>query len=231
MNSSSDDNSIFDRLADGELPADERRELLSSLDERTDGWRRCALALLEAQTWRKEFNSLVRTEAPPTAVQVAVAMPSQLPARPVRVLVLAASTLLAFGLGWSLHTQSDLQDISSYTVKTEVPAVDQLNRKADLPAEKIHESRDAVTLVVRDVEGRHQRVQLPLMKASALGDQWTQGPSAVPADLRAGLQNRGLDVRRERRYAPLFFEQGKGLVPMVIPVDDTYVVPVNRPVY
>ncbi len=226
-----DDNVLFDRLADGELADDERHELLSSLDGRTDGWRQCALALLEAQTWRKEFKTFIQQEAPPTVVQVEAAMPSRLPARPVRWLALAASTLLAFGLGWRLHPQSEVGDISNHIATTTVPSVDRELPDLELPADEFSDTRDAVTLVVRDTQGRNQRVRLPLMDASALGDQWTQASSAVPAELRVGLQNRGFDVHRERRYAPLFFEQDKGLVPMVVPVDDTYVVPVSRPVY
>ena len=47
---------VFDRLADGELgPADERA-LLAALDDEPGAWRRCALALLEAQAWRRELG-------------------------------------------------------------------------------------------------------------------------------------------------------------------------------
>src|SRR5262245_7197050 len=44
------DDVLFDRLVDGELSADERRHFLTSLDDRPDGWRRCAIAFLEAQS-------------------------------------------------------------------------------------------------------------------------------------------------------------------------------------
>ena len=54
---------------------------------------------------------------------------------------------------------------------------------------------------------------------------------ALPPALREKFQDRGLDVQRRRRYALLFFERDEQLVPMVVPVDDTYVVPVNRPVF
>jgi hypothetical protein len=52
------DDILFDRLVDGELSGAERRALLESLDARPQAWRRCALAFLEAQTWRKEFREL-----------------------------------------------------------------------------------------------------------------------------------------------------------------------------
>ncbi len=225
------DNALFDRLADGELTPEERRELLASLDGRPDGWRQCALALLEAQVWREQLKSYVRTEAPPTTVQVEAATPSQLPARSVRVWALAASTLIAFALGWSLQPQNKVAPSPNELASNEVPVVEQLQPEVNAPVKRLTDSSDAVTLVVRDVEGRNQRVSLPLVDAETLGGQWAQASSSVPAELRAGLQNRGLDLRSKRRYAPLFFEQDQGLVPMVVPVDDTYVVPVNRPVY
>ena len=51
---------IFDRLVDGELSEAERRELLQMLDRRPDGWRRCALAFLEQQTWGQALAEQVR---------------------------------------------------------------------------------------------------------------------------------------------------------------------------
>ena len=43
-------------LADGELDEDSRRTLLSRLDQTSDGWRRCALAFLEAQCLGESFE-------------------------------------------------------------------------------------------------------------------------------------------------------------------------------
>ena len=53
------DDAIFDRLVDGELSASERQQLLAALDTTDDGWRRCALAFLEAQTWGQQIKHLV----------------------------------------------------------------------------------------------------------------------------------------------------------------------------
>lgn len=54
---------VFDRLVDGELPEPERREVLLSLDRQPDGWRQCALAFLEAQTWGQSLAQYVREPA------------------------------------------------------------------------------------------------------------------------------------------------------------------------
>ena len=43
-------------LADGELDEESRRTLLSRLDQTSDGWRRCALAFLEAQCLGESFE-------------------------------------------------------------------------------------------------------------------------------------------------------------------------------
>src|SRR5690349_18552203 len=52
-----DDSRVLDRLVDGELSELERQELLSALDDEPAGWRRCALAFLEAQTWGADLKS------------------------------------------------------------------------------------------------------------------------------------------------------------------------------
>ncbi len=48
----------IDRLVDGELNEAQRRELLLALDRSPDGWRRCALAFLEAQCWGEALRAI-----------------------------------------------------------------------------------------------------------------------------------------------------------------------------
>src|SRR4029079_10623055 len=76
-NDTFNDDVRFDRLVDGEMTASERRQLLESLDSRPEGWRRCALAFLEAQSWREDLGQVacgVRSEtnkstSPPPSIQ------------------------------------------------------------------------------------------------------------------------------------------------------------------
>jgi len=46
----------IDLLVDGELSEDRRERLLRRLEEGDDGWKRCAMGFLEAQTWRGAMN-------------------------------------------------------------------------------------------------------------------------------------------------------------------------------
>ena len=54
------DPQVLDRLVDGELADGDRRTVLESLERQPDGWRQCALAFLEAQTWGQTLTDYVR---------------------------------------------------------------------------------------------------------------------------------------------------------------------------
>ena len=92
-----DDALQLDRLVDGELSAEARRAFFARLDASPEGWKRCALAFLEAQAWRESFVEAAR-EAPASATTAVV--------RPVRPRVApwmarAAVVLAASALGWA----------------------------------------------------------------------------------------------------------------------------------
>lgn len=59
MNSMPNDKEhLLDLLVDGELSESQRRELLLWCERDPEGWRRCALAFLEAQSWSQELAGL-----------------------------------------------------------------------------------------------------------------------------------------------------------------------------
>ena len=60
MRSSPLDDGFIDRIVDGELTPAELRAAIDRLDREPDGWKRCALAFLEAQCWRESFRALGR---------------------------------------------------------------------------------------------------------------------------------------------------------------------------
>src|ERR1017187_5596583 len=66
----------FDLLVDGELSETDRRDLLLELEHEPDGWRRCALAFLEAQCWKAELRQIA---APAAAELVRLEPVSQIP--------------------------------------------------------------------------------------------------------------------------------------------------------
>lgn len=114
---------LLDRLVDGELAPPEQQALLRHLDQIEGGWRRCALAFVEAQVWKQELGDWA-TEEPSPAPTAATSRASGTPAndtaagstsggltpwqrRMFTVLSMAASFVLAFVLGFALHRDQD----------------------------------------------------------------------------------------------------------------------------
>jgi hypothetical protein len=99
------DDAELDSLVDGSLAEPRRRSLLLALEAAPDGWRRCALAFLEAQAWRAALGELEGAAPSPVADVPAPTIVS--PARRQYVSLMkqalrAAVVLLAFGTGWML---------------------------------------------------------------------------------------------------------------------------------
>jgi len=57
-----EDECLLDLLVDGELDERRRRQLLLSFEEQPSGWRRCALAFLEAQSWGGSFKAMLKEQ-------------------------------------------------------------------------------------------------------------------------------------------------------------------------
>ncbi|HEX5471834.1 MAG TPA: hypothetical protein VFW73_08100 [Lacipirellulaceae bacterium] len=217
----STDDVLLDRLVDGELTEPERRQLLQSLDERPDGWRRCALSFLEAQSWREELVNFARPEGRKPKAVARVTSDSRWSAA-VQWLAIAATVMIAFGLGWLQHG-AGLQSVSATTSQNAGLA------NAGPPfAVPPHSRRgnDALTLYVRDNMGHMNPVHVPLVDAGALDRELgVQFKTGLPAALRNELQNHGYTVQSKRRYAPLWLENGH---PMIVPVEDTQILPVGN---
>ncbi len=56
---------LCDRLVDNELSPAEQRELLAALEDEPGGWRRCALAFVEANVWRDSLHGVRAEQAVP----------------------------------------------------------------------------------------------------------------------------------------------------------------------
>jgi hypothetical protein len=225
------DDAMIDRLVDGELSGDERRELLTSLDAQPDGWRRCALAFLEAQTWRSDMRRIIAPAAVAPANTSTSAVATHVPQSSRRYggawLAVAAALLVAFGLGRQLGVgeRAELNQAQLAGVEEAVPTPRANVDEAELP------TGDAVTLVVNDHRGVPQRVSVPLVEGRRLGAHFSDTPHWSSPELERRLDAQGLNLAAHRRYAPMYFEQQNQKIPFIVPVDDAVVTPVNRPVY
>ena len=224
-----DDDIRFDRLVDGELNEDEYRELLSSLDDEPGGWRRCAMAFLEAQAWSKELRAQHKeAEAAPVAATATSAKSNYAGL----LLAVAASFLCAFLLG--------LQFRGGPSVAPQPPAFVDGSRSpsVDVPAESIVESGEPVmppgpnraghvTLVMDRPDGSSEEIDLPVFDVdNEYGRFLLENSTAIPAHLRRTLQDLGYEVHRDLRWAPFELDEGRR---MFVPYGEVEIKPVaNR---
>ena len=224
----SNDDILFDRLVDGELPSAERSALLSSLDAQPDGWRRCALAFLEAQAWRQASVQLVLEANRPSEVTSSSLEHKDHSRNQLHWLVLAASVFIAFTLGLAFGdlphpTPTATSGSSNSMIAESAPQ----SESRELP--RTFSPNDALTLWARDESGRAHPLRVPLVDAAALDRQLgSQFPSNMPANVRDQLHQRGYQVESKQRYAPLWLDNGR---PLILPVEDAKIVPVSNAVY
>jgi hypothetical protein len=137
---------------------------------------------------------------------------------------------MAFGLGWVV--QGRVNDCSA-TASLNALADENAPEPSDFPmVEGLldgHSDDDALTMWVHNDQGRPQPLSVPLVDAAVVDRQFgMQFQSGIPRHVRQQLEEDGYRVESRRRYAPLWFDGGR---PLVVPVEDTQIVPVNRVVY
>lgn len=214
-----DEQRVLDRLVDGELGAEERRALLASLDDEPGAWRRCALAYVEAQSWRWQLSRLA---AEPlvckTSADVVVATQKRRRRFWELGLAIAASLLVAFGLG------TRFAPTEKATAELSTPAQTQIDLAADNetePAPEIAEESpkwETLTLAATDGADADNPFQLRVLSADEPEEDWTlDEQSELPASLQSLLEASGLQVERQRRLLPIDLSDGRR---MVVPVDE-----------
>jgi hypothetical protein len=114
------DDRLIDRLVDGALPDAERRAVLARLKVEPGAWRRCALAFLEAQSWREALSPLVV----PASGERPVLVPEQAGGRlgVPWLTAIAAGLLAAFALGWSARGVAPGEAAGGSLTKAEIQA-------------------------------------------------------------------------------------------------------------
>ncbi len=223
----------IDLLVDGELDDARRRELLLRLENTPGAWRRCALAFLEAQSWRQGAGAMLAEPSPasPAPVSVAVAV------EPVashsfwrsswgNLLAVAASFGCAFALGaWYRSSDGPVTAQGAGAVAIVDPAAsDPASNVAAGAADNTPE--DYVTLLVDGVaDGESNQMQLPVRAWGDVADSFAQQPLAIPDSLIEEIEQAGHTVRQRRQLVPVDLQDGRQ---MIVPMDEVQIVPVSR---
>ena len=239
MNKAFDDDARFDRLVDGELSAGEYRALIASLDDEPAGWRRCALAFLESQALAGEISG-VRcgmtlgddgADAPvnpaPTAGLAKTSRPRSF--RLTTLLAMAASFLVAFGLGIALPRwlpPRGQQPVVAGAAGVS-PAVTSVATNSNQPRHESFKPIGNVHFVVDGPGGDSTSVgNVPIFEGPGSVDQWlaNERPALSP-ELLQTLQQRGHQVERQIEYVTMQLDDGRQVI---VPVERYQIRPANR---
>jgi len=227
-----DDDARFDRLVDGALSPTEYKIFVAALEDEPGGWRRCAIAFLEAQAWGKEFAAIRRTEQDAPFVPPPAEMKGVHPRRywfaAGSMLCAAASLLLAFGLGIFTHgrlfTPRNMDGIatspsSKAALKPEV--------SPDEPAEK--DGIDHVRLVIDRGAGLSpQEIVVSLQDAAEPGSNYVPAEPAISDRVLRSLRLRGHKIDRQQEYIPIDLQDGRHVI---LPVEEYRITPVSNKSY
>lgn len=211
---------LIDLLVDGELDEARRGQLLTSLDDVPDGWRRCALAFLEGQAWKESVRAPAVVAAAPAVSIAPRASAWRFPRRLDSWLSIAASAVFGFGLamGTDFITDRPVPRVS-VAQAPEAP----VTQSPDLTLPEATRP-DTVTLVIADLNNRQARpIQVPVVADGNGGVDGLQSlPSLVPSQVIEELRRRGHRFERRREYLPVTTADGTDLV---VPVDTLRVLP------
>jgi hypothetical protein len=237
----------LDRLVDGELSPAEYRSLLASLDDQPDGWRRCALAFLEAQALGQDLSAqrsaAGATPAPaPSAAPVAQLPPdragdwSNRTWQGLYFATIAASLALAFYVGsWT----ADINDPSGAYLAENQPAPSAESQNQTSPPVMQAESPEPRALarndqplgnvqLVMDGADSPQRVEVPFYGQEQI-DHWRDSnkPALSPQVIEQ-LRQAGHKVDHDEQW--ILIDTGDGRQ-VQVPVDNYRIQPPRRPAY
>ena len=228
-----------DLLVDGELSEADRRALLLQLEHEPDGWRRCALAFLEAQSWRAELAQIAPPAAKPASAEpVSQAAPAIAGSGPngrrqnwrqyvATTLRIAASFIIALVVGmglsgnWSggLHSP-DASVVTTATKEFPLPSPVVTHGAAVVPAA---DGLEMVTLA----DGQGGTFLVPAQRRDALDQEMLKNiPDAIPQELQQAFEQSGHRVVQQREIVPVQMKDGRRLV---VPVDHIEIHYVGRP--
>lgn len=205
---------LLDRLVDGTLDDSLRASLFAQFETQAEGWRRCALAFLEAQAFQQALGQIAK-DLKPAAIPGDQPIVSAASHRTLHRLAWAASVLLAFAGGWKLSAPS---------TKLPRPAAIMADRGATV--DKITPATDSLVAKPIDLPIVAVKPQLEKTDLTPLSKNSQQDSGA--SMLLERLARQGYVVEKRTGIATLSDPRGK---PMSIPVAEVKLRYVGQRIY
>ena len=232
----------IDRLVEGELSQPQRRALIVRIENEPDGWRRCSLAFLEAQSWRKSFRSFLgaaTADSAPSGVEIQPAA-TQRPRRVRRRSAIVAAIVVSFvvGMGVGQRWTADAQSVANH--KPGQPAPPSTDRGDALPPQMSVAELPSDQTVADDDEFRFVGLvnyanddagnqPVPIISGPGLDDQWLSDQPALLSEYELRrLERLGWLVQQKRQLMKIQLTDGQTLT---VPIDSVRYKYVSPPVF
>jgi hypothetical protein len=193
------------RLADGELPPDERQRVLRHIDALPGGWRRCALIFLENQAFAEDFPAALEPPSPPATTP---ATPTAPPARwrwlPWTTAV-AASWLAMFALGGQWHSRFQSAPNRDTRPVGLPPAVERLLVRDQWESGVQKDRRSASASDPLPAPSGFSAERMPSVEL------WPT-EEALPRDLLELFRSQGLEPKVLDSYLPVQLNDGRRII-------------------
>jgi hypothetical protein len=238
------DEHLFDLLVDDELSEQQRRQLLASLDDTPDGWRRCALAFLEAQCLGRELSRISRLRPTESRGEKRSVGGVAFGTHWRTLVAMAASFLVALGLGISWRSLfvpdrdfvSPSVDVAESGAPADGAVLDGLPEESSMAVSgasadplQSSDSWRMVSFPVSNGSDGVEMIRLPAIERDSIDEAWlTNLPQGMPTEVVRAIEDSGHRVRGQRRLLPLRMKDGRRLV---VPVDQVELQYVGESVY
>jgi hypothetical protein len=237
------DQELLDLLVDGELSESQRRKLLACLEHEPGGWRRCAVAFLEAQSWRRDIGALGQRE-PKQSISAELASPAAVMPLPRRTslagaagrwLAVAAAFLLALGIGilardhgrGTVEQAGVAPQVAPETTLADVsktPNVAERSPSKQSEAQNQNAPWKTVTVSYGGPGESREAIRLPVTECPRIDESWLRNAMpGLPANVADMLRRNGYQVNESPQLLPVPMQDGRQLVVPVNQVELRYV--------
>jgi hypothetical protein len=241
------DDRFIDRIVDGALTPAELRAAIERLDRQPDGWRRCAMAFLEAQCFSESFRSLEpAASSSPARREFSSAPVARTGAghRWIRGPIAAAILVASFALGWLGHSARPWSgarqpNMAQANANPGPPGDGSRPKRIERDDADVHQpsrlvagqpeeprSMPAVNEVVRAVARLHfgaktTGADVPILAGPGIDEQWLNNqPPPVNEHVQVALEREGYQVDQRRRFLTTILADGRRVA---VPVDQVQI--------
>jgi len=244
------DDVLFERMVDGGMTPRELKAAVELFDRDHDGWKRCAIAFLEAQV----LGESLRAHGEPARQEPAGRLRSLGPRPPaaawgpvnrwLRGAAAAATVAAAFAVGWMAHgTRVDVPSrealardegrtrshadngigVAEVTLPTDQGQVD--DRPADLAGRDVRAQEGApraIRAVARLRFGpENARAEVPVLAGPGITERWlAEQPPPLSEHGQVALERQGYQVAQRRRFVMAILADGRRVA---VPIDQVQI--------